>query len=190
MNFYIADTHFGHENIIHLNNRPFRNVYEMNEELIRRWNDAVKPTDSVYILGDFCYGREIHHPDTFIKQLNGNKYIVLGNHDRVLKKMCGRLPNVIWMKDYAEIEDEDMGGQKLVLSHYPMAEWNGYFRQTIHLYGHIHNNTGNPAYEIMSKIPNAYNVGADILDFTPRTLKEVIAYNRTFNEQHRKGEKV
>jgi hypothetical protein len=36
----------------------------------------------------------------------------------------------------------------------------------------------------MKNIPNAYNVGADILDFTPRTLEEVIEYNKKFQEKH------
>ena len=70
--------------------------------------------------------------------------------------------------------------KKVILSHYPMVEWNGFFRGSIHLYGHIHNNIQNNAYKIMENIDNAYNVGADILDFTPKTLSEVIQYNTKF----------
>ena len=67
-----------------------------------------------------------------------------------------------------------------------MVEWNGYFRSSVHLYGHIHNNVDNAAFRIMSTLENAYNVGADILDFTPRTLEEVIKYNYRFvkNQKH------
>lgn len=191
MNYYIADTHFGHDNIIRLNNRPFRSAEEMDKEIIRRWNSVVKPTDNVYILGDFCYGRQIPAPETYLNRLNGNKYIILGNHDKAsaMQNAQKHCENIVWVRDYAEITDDCAGNQKIVLSHYPMVEWNGYFRQSIHLYGHIHNNTDNPSYRIMSQIPNAYNVGVDILDFTPRTLKEVIAYNRSFNQTHSKGEK-
>ena len=34
MNYYIADTHFGHENVLKFDKRPFRSVDEMDEVLI------------------------------------------------------------------------------------------------------------------------------------------------------------
>lgn len=51
--FFTSDTHFGHNNIIKLSNRPFSSVEEMNEGLIERWNDVVGAEDIVYHLGDF-----------------------------------------------------------------------------------------------------------------------------------------
>ena len=53
--FYIADTHFGHENSIRFCNRPFADVNEMNLTLIKNWNAKVTPDDDVYVLGDFAY---------------------------------------------------------------------------------------------------------------------------------------
>lgn len=58
MNYYIADTHFGHENVILLDSRPFVTVDEMDREMIERWNEKVQDADDVYILGDFCYMQE------------------------------------------------------------------------------------------------------------------------------------
>lgn len=50
--FFTSDLHFGHENVIKFDNRPFRSVEEMDAELISRWNNKVKKGDLVYVLGD------------------------------------------------------------------------------------------------------------------------------------------
>ena len=55
MNYYIADLHLGHENIIRLQGRPFESVEEMDEALVRNWNATVKGCDTVYIAGDLIY---------------------------------------------------------------------------------------------------------------------------------------
>jgi calcineurin-like phosphoesterase family protein len=78
--YVTADTHFFHGNIIEYTNRPFSNVYEMNEQLIINWNDEVRQEDKVLVVGDFGFmgvrtGAEI------LARLHGKKYIVLGNHD-------------------------------------------------------------------------------------------------------------
>jgi calcineurin-like phosphoesterase family protein len=52
--FVIADTHFGHENIIKYESRPFKNTEEMNQALIKNWNSVVGEKDIVYFLGDFA----------------------------------------------------------------------------------------------------------------------------------------
>lgn len=52
---YISDWHYGHANVLGFDNRPFVNVEQMNEELIRRWNNAVSDGDLVYILGDMFW---------------------------------------------------------------------------------------------------------------------------------------
>lgn len=169
MKYYISDLHFGHENIIRLCNRPFRSVEEMDEAMIKNWNSVVKDNDEVYILGDFNFKSS---GEDYLKRLNGKKFLIVGNHDNVTPAMHSLCE---WIGAYKEIRD---GGTKIILFHYPMVEWNGFFRDTIHLYGHIHNSFENNSYKVMKTIKNAYNVGADILDFTPRTLEEVISYNK------------
>ena len=171
MNYYIADTHFGHANIIHLCNRPFQNVDEMDDVLIKNWNSRVTKKDTVYILGDFAFKSK--SPLEYFNQLNGKKVVILGNHDTDMRKHPEKYSN-IEIYNYLEISDQIKDQTyRLILFHYPLAEWNGFFRNSIHLYGHIHNSV-NETKTIMDKIPNAYNVGADVLGFTPRTLKEII----------------
>ena len=81
-NFYISDLHqqFGHANILRFDNRPFSNVQDMERTIIKNWNERVTKDDTVYILGDFCWGLE----DEWIRildQLNGMKVLIRGNHD-------------------------------------------------------------------------------------------------------------
>ena len=87
MYWLTSDTHFGHANIIKYCNRPFKTVQEMDLVLIRRWNDRVKSTDTVYFLGDFCFKKSTEAPegniaDYYRNQLHGNIIFIRGNHDR------------------------------------------------------------------------------------------------------------
>ena len=177
MKYYISDSHFGHENIIRLCNRPFNSVKEMDEVMIDRWNSVVNKNDEVYILGDLNFRSNTSGAD-YLRRLNGRKFIITGNHDNVTPEMRNLCE---WVKTYAEVRD---GNKRIVLFHYPIIEWNGFFRGTLHFYGHIHNSFENDAYKIMRDVHNAYNVGADILDFTPRTADEVIHFNQIYNNTH------
>jgi calcineurin-like phosphoesterase family protein len=55
--YFSSDHHFSHSNVIKYCNRPYTSVQEMNEDLIQRWNNQVKPEDTVYYLGDFSLGK-------------------------------------------------------------------------------------------------------------------------------------
>lgn len=79
MIYYIADTHFGHENIIEMCNRPFSNVDEMNNVMIERWNKKIKGNDTVYVIGDMFF--RCSDPESIMKQLKGKKRLLNGNHD-------------------------------------------------------------------------------------------------------------
>lgn len=184
MNFYISDMHFGHTNIIKHCQRPFDTVEAMDEVMINNWNQAVKNDDTVYILGDIAFSKAAKKASHYLQLLNGNKYIILGNHDQDIRKNRSEYIRRGIVKDvspYMEITDTFRGkNQRIVLFHYPITEWNNYFRGSIHLYGHVHNNTENQSYQIMKGINGAFNVSADILDFTPRTLDEIVSFNKKF----------
>ena len=76
--FFIADTHFGEDNIRRYENRQFESTEEMDAALIKKWNSVVTSEDEVYILGDF--GAEKREAKV-LSALNGTKYLVKGNHD-------------------------------------------------------------------------------------------------------------
>lgn len=80
MIYFIADTHFNHENIIKYRNRPFKNSQEMNEYIIKKWNSIVKENDIVYHLGVVGFGTTEMLKD-IVGRLNGIKILLRGNHD-------------------------------------------------------------------------------------------------------------
>lgn len=141
MRYYIADCHFGHDRVRILDNRDFNSVEQMDSEMVSIWNNVVrKKKDEVIILGDLSVlkGEEVNY---LLKQLNGRKYLVTGNHDmRFLhdKKFDASLFE--WIKPYAELRDNN---RTVVLSHYPVICYNGQYKgdKTYMLYGHVHNTT-------------------------------------------------
>jgi len=171
-NFYTADCHFDHNNVIKLSERPFSSREEMEEKLIDNWNSVVTQRDHVYHLGDFAF-----HVNTFIRlipKLNGFIHFIKGNHDkRPLRKLQNKLienPKIVRnIKIYEDsIVNFTDGTQKLVLCHYPMYEWEGSFRNTIHFHGHSHGNIGTSFKD------KVYDVGVDSLGYFPRTLEEIV----------------
>jgi calcineurin-like phosphoesterase family protein len=57
-----------------------------------------------------------------------------------------------------------------------IKKWDGFFHDSIHLYGHVHNGGGKPSYmEQFSQIgKRAVNVGVDIQGFHPVSIEEII----------------
>lgn len=134
----IADTHFGHANIINFKRedgsplRPFKTIEEHDEIMIARWNEVVKPYDRVYHLGDFCINRKSMSVGL---RLNGKKRLVRGNHD------------VFKTAEYLEIGFEEIYGvkvfpkQDLILSHIPLHPDSLNSRDWTNIHGHLHAGT-------------------------------------------------
>ena len=71
MKLYVtSDTHFNHKNIIEYCDRPFKDIYEMNETIINNWNQVVKEEDIIYHLGDYGFGKKENLQEIF-EELNG-----------------------------------------------------------------------------------------------------------------------
>ncbi len=81
--FFTADHHFNHRRIIEYSSRPFKDVDEMNEVLIQKWNSKVKAENTVYHLGDFAFGH-IEDQLKILERLNGSINFILGSHDKKL----------------------------------------------------------------------------------------------------------
>ena len=140
---YISDLHFYHDNLNHrMDMRGFSGYEEMNAHMIRRWNEHVSKKDEVYILGDFSISRG-RATNEVLRQLNGRKYLIEGNHDLYLKDKTFDRSLFRWIRPYAEIRDNS---RQVILSHYPIFCYKGQYRVspegaplTYMLYGHVHN---------------------------------------------------
>lgn len=176
--FYISDCHFGDKGVLEFDKRPFKSVEEMDEMMIWYWNSRVTNDDDVYILGDFSW-RSSKDPSWYLSRLNGKKYLIKGNHDwNILKDKAA----LAYFKDSHKTMYVKDGDKEIILCHFPMAEWPGYYRDHIHLYGHIHNRLSETCL-IMRNRKNAYNASACINFYMPCTLDEIIVNNKKFVEE-------
>ncbi len=175
MIYFTADTHFHHSNIIHLNNRPFSNVTQMNRKLIQNWNAVVSEKDEIFILGDLIYKGTAEEANEIIKKLKGKKYLIRGNHDKFLNDENFDFNLFQWVKDYYILDYKKL---KFVLFHYPILEWQGFFKDSIHLYGHVHNYSKDPGqFERLAILGNkAINVGVDVNGYFPISIEKIIKY--------------
>jgi calcineurin-like phosphoesterase family protein len=176
--YFSSDFHAGHTNIILYSSRPFQTIEEMNRELIARHNAVVQPDDVVYNLGDFSL-KESVVPD-IVKQLNGTKYLVSGNHDAT---WVGRKKYQAAITRYIEYGFKDVMMETRVgpflCTHLPylmsddtghmarFPEWRPKNRGDYLLCGHVHT-----AWKTKDRM---INVGVDQWDYTPVSLETLTA---------------
>ena len=162
MIFFTADHHFGHDNIRGFCDRPFRNVGEMDAELVRRCNETTDDRDTVYHLGDFTLGGK-KMARGYFEQLRG-EIKVLGypwHHDKK------------WLSeqfDWVEILPPLVvlnwkGYPPITLCHYPLESWDRSHHGAWHLHGHSHGK--------MTARSGRMDVGVDANEFRPVSLEEV-----------------
>ena len=76
-----SDLHFGHDREFIYSERGFKSVDDMNEQLIKNYNELIDDDDEVYILGDCSVGCDAFNSVDLIAQLKGDKNLIIGNHD-------------------------------------------------------------------------------------------------------------
>ena len=153
--FFIADTHFGGENIRRYENRPFETAEEMDEKLIENWNHVVTEEDTVYVLGDFSDYNDEEKEKDILARLNGKKVLVMGNHDK------HRTPDAWRSLGFAECSPWQIIYKDFyMLSHEPM-----YINVNMpyaNFYGHVH---ANPSYKDACK--QSVCVSVERISYTP-----------------------
>jgi len=157
--FLISDTHFGHSNIVRYCNRPFVDVEEMNEALVKNWNDKVGKHDMVWHLGDFCWTRKAINE--IVPRLNGNIKLVFGGHDYSYLNAYRRLQNV---EVCMPLVVREIAGISVVLCHFQLVSWERKHYGAYHFYGHAHGKS--------MPINMSWDVGVDVNSFSPIHILE------------------
>ena len=169
--YFTSDLHFYHDKIIKHTGRNFLNSVDMNNKLIRIWNSKVKLNDEVYILGDFTMKGYVYAKN-ILSKLNGIKFLIKGNHDKFIYDNNFDINMFKWIKDYYEFEYKNI---LFVLFHYPIEEWNGIRKGSIHLHGHQHNKD-EYNFENLEKGLRKFDVGVDANYMQPVSIEDIISF--------------
>lgn len=200
--WFTADTHFGHSNIIRYCNRPYfdsreqqlaaediRGNWKLSSETVNRHdqglldaiNSRVQTKDTLWILGDFCWGKIEEAKRYRERILCRDVRLVWGNHDH------RSIASV-----FEKVMDQGMvkiGGQKVWLNHYPMRYWDKSFHGSWHLYGHVHDGLRNEDQAEAWRLTK--DVGVDACNYAPMGYEELVAYmeprQRLFEERKEAG---
>jgi calcineurin-like phosphoesterase family protein len=177
--FLVSDTHFGHAGVCRFMRndgvtklRPFEDAGEMDEFMVKAWNERVGKNDKVYHLGDVVINRKSLG---IMRRLNGDKVLIRGNHD-------------IFRDDEYRQHFRELRAYHvlngMILSHIPLHEASlGRFGTNIH--GHLHANrvmkakginypTGEIVYGDTEIDPRYHNVCVETTDFAPILFEDVI----------------
>ena len=166
MLFFTADTHFGHENILKLCDRPFDTIEEMNERLIDNWNGKVTGGDD---------------PEPILRRLKGKKRLIIGNHD---SSWMDRVDLSAYFEDVDDFKVITNGSFAITLCHYPLLTWK-HQQKSYMIHGHIHADTSDDFFPLLRQRERVLNAGVDVNGFAPVTFEELLENNRRFKNEQR-----
>lgn len=162
--FIISDTHFGHENMLKFvdaDNKPireFRDVHDMNEHMVERWNNTVKDQDIVYHLGDVYFGKG----HEMLPRLKGRKRLILGNHDNGKSEFLQKhFEKILMWRDFKDFD--------CILSHVPMHE-SALYKRKYNLHGHVHKGSHRGLIEDKRYV----NCCVEVRNYTPVSIEELV----------------
>jgi len=162
MVYVYSDPHYYHKNIIKYTDRPFKDVEEMNSELIKRWNNTVSKEDKVFILGDFGFGNQEQMKE-IVSRLNGYIVLIMGNHDRHKTAKWWRECGFFQVSEYPIIYRDFY-----ILSHEPVF-MNSHMPY-LNIHGHKHHISMDKDYYV--------NVSVEKTDYKPVSFDELVSgYN-------------
>ena len=177
--YFISDLHFGHKDVIAFDHRPFKDVEEMEAEMICKWNAKVSRDDHVFVIGDMFGGVTTAHAGEIVHSLNGRIHLIRGNHDPRGQIFESLFEDVAL---YRQIQVRVRGvRQRVIMRHRFLPFFKEQNEGVVMLYGHTHDSIVARAEDQSIRFMNwlgipfhAFNVGACRLDYEPKTLEEIL----------------
>jgi calcineurin-like phosphoesterase family protein len=198
--YFTSDWHVGHKNVLKFDQRPFKDLDEMHNILIKNFNHYVPKHGITFFLGDMglCSRGLLK---SVIDQLNGTKILVRGNHDGNINSMYNAGFDVVL--DKAQIT---IGKNIITMTHCPL---NGVFREDttnmngttpgenwhkenkhknrfsindfgqFHLHGHIHAGPANDKKVIDGR---QMDVGVPGNKYKPVSLSQIESWVNTYKD--------
>lgn len=179
--YLFSDPHFNHGNIIKYSKRlcfmttedmdsltrygprtrmSDESIQRMNQGIIDNINAVVQPNDTIYCLGDWCFGSKDNYLNVAKDcrdKINCNKiHLIWGNHDQFNLR---RLNIFETCQDMARIETE---AGEFFLCHYPMISWDKSHHGVMHAYGHVHGLYYNNPPVAFPESWAAFDAGVDV----------------------------
>ena len=181
--FFIADLHLGHKNILTLAKRRFNSIEDHDNHIIASINRVVDSQSNLYVLGDLGFHRNLDNLRKYLSRIKcRNIHIVIGNHDRMTDLITLRREGVILDVQQKIIVQKNK--KSIVCFHYPMREWEGYYRGYYHAFGHCHGTQ--PPYE------KSMDVGVDSIGYEPIEFDDLVERIDSFegNKQTKEDEMI
>lgn len=171
MDWFTADLHLCHTRPFIYEPRGFNSVKEMNDAIVRNFQEVIKWDDKLYILGDLM----LNDNDgglRLLRQIPGEKYIIYGNHDTTARiDLYKTMPNATCLGLAAYYKHD---GFNFFLSHYPTATSN--FDDNKTLKARVHNLSGHThSKELWDARTNSYNVALDAHNNYPVSIEDIIS---------------
>ena len=158
-----SDQHFGHKNIIGFSDRPYPNLELMHECMILNHNDYVEPGDICIWVGDVAFLND-SEANKLIRQCNGYKILILGNHD-INKGKAKKLDfDEIHLLKHVPVNYGYTKRFDFVFTHYPCRNFDD---KTINIHGHEH------VAFLYTNTPNHINVNCELHGFKPINISKL-----------------
>lgn len=199
--FFTSDWHIGHVKSLEFDKRPFKDLHEMHESLVIRYNSTVPDNGICYFLGDV--GNKTEDIRKVVTRLSGLKVLILGNHDKGMTTMYNCGFDVVLYSASIYI-----GDRRVTMSHCPLTglfredtshigksigeNWHGENREKhrkssltnegqFHLHGHIHSRKDKPqSQKILDK---QYDVGVTANNYTPVSISQIESWVMTYGRE-------
>jgi calcineurin-like phosphoesterase family protein len=187
--WFTSDTHYFHANVIRYSKRPFANAQEMNAAMIANWNAVVQPEDHVFHLGDFAMAGPKGSLE-ILRQLQGHKHLVFGNHDVKLRNAPDVLRQFATTHDTIQIKVLDPTAnprdqyQRITLCHFAYRTWHKAHYGAWNLHGHSHGS--------LIPLGKQLDVGVDSVGFTPIdyvAVREIMSKREFVAVDHHDGDR-